>query len=94
MADYRLTESDSVVRTRDNAWIPNDPGNRDRVEYEKWLAAGNVPDPATPKPIPPPSMEQRLVALEQAVVVNGILTQDALNTSLATVVSAPAIEVL
>lgn len=46
MADYQLTETDGVIRTADQAWIPNDPDNRDRVEYDKWLADGGVPDPA------------------------------------------------
>lgn len=25
--------------------IPNDPGNKDFMEYEEWLAAGNQPEP-------------------------------------------------
>lgn len=46
MADYQLTSTDEqVIRTVDQAWIPNDPGNRDWVEYEAWLAAGGIPDP-------------------------------------------------
>jgi hypothetical protein len=46
MADYQLTETDSsVTRTEDGAWIPNDPDNRDWVEYQEWLAEGGVPDP-------------------------------------------------
>lgn len=48
MADYALTQSEIVVRTADNLYIPNDPLNRHRREYEDWLAAGNVPDPAPP----------------------------------------------
>lgn len=37
--------SEMVLRVADQAYIPPDPANRDRQEYEEWLAAGNVPDP-------------------------------------------------
>jgi hypothetical protein len=49
MAEYRLTASDDrVVRTADNALIPNDPNNADWQTYQLWLAAGGVPDPYVP----------------------------------------------
>jgi hypothetical protein len=50
MADYQLTATDVVIRTADQAFIPNDPANRDRAEYEQWLADGGVPDPYVPPP--------------------------------------------
>jgi hypothetical protein len=53
MADYQLTATDIVIRTEDGASIPNDPANRDRAEYEQWLADGGVPDPVATEPLPP-----------------------------------------
>ena len=54
MADYQLTATDSVIRTVDSACIPNDPANRDWVEYQAWLKDGGVPDPyVPPEPVPP-----------------------------------------
>jgi len=54
MSEYRLlaTPDMGVIRTADNATIPNDAGNRDWQEYQRWLADGGVPDPY---PVPFPS---------------------------------------
>ena len=54
MAEYQLTNSDSVIRTEDHATIPADEANRDWIEYQAWLEAGGVPDPYVPPDIPPP----------------------------------------
>jgi len=49
MENYKLSQNgQSVQRQSDKAFIPFDPANRDYVEYQEWLAAGNTPDPADP----------------------------------------------
>jgi hypothetical protein len=35
-----------IKRISDGAIIPFDPANTDFVEYNKWLALGNQPEPA------------------------------------------------
>ena len=44
MAIYQLMPADMVVKVG-TLWIPPDPNNPDRQEYEVWLNAGNTPDP-------------------------------------------------
>ena len=64
MAEYQLTATEaSVIRTEDNACIPNDPANRDWMNYQAWLADGGVPDPyVPPEPVPPqPSTEDQVL---------------------------------
>ena len=36
-----------VCRLADNAYIPLDPDNRDYQLYIRWMAEGNVPEPAS-----------------------------------------------
>lgn len=74
MADYALTDSDIVIRTADGAFIPPDPGNRDRREYDEWLAAGGVPDPyiAPPAPVPATISDRQFF---QQLAVAGVITK-------------------
>ena len=37
------TAYETGVMRSDGAWIPNEPDNRDWIEYQQWLAEGNVP---------------------------------------------------
>lgn len=51
-ANYKLHLSGAIIRLDDGVWIPPSPSNLDWREYQKWLAAGNVPVPADPAPVP------------------------------------------
>lgn len=44
------TESRTIKRLADNAFIPFDPANTDYQEYLEWLAEGNEPLPADEPP--------------------------------------------
>ena len=59
MAAYALTQNANTIRrTADNAFVPNDPANRDYAEYLAWLATpGNVPDP-----LPTPTAQETAIA--------------------------------
>jgi len=64
MTEYQLTANPHMIlRTRDQAWIPDDPANSDYAEYLRWVEDGGVADPyVEPEPVPPaPTQEQSLL---------------------------------
>lgn len=61
MAEYqRLLDaltgeiSGIVLRYADGAFVPDDPANRDRQQYDEYVVAGGETDPPDPPPEPPP----------------------------------------
>ena len=71
---YKLTPYTNVIRIVDGLSIPADPANTDYAAYQKWLAAGNTPEPADQPPVPvitSVTMRQARLALHQ----QGLLTQ-------------------
>jgi hypothetical protein len=72
---YQLTTSTSIIRLSDNAFIPNDPGNRDYADFLAWEAEGNTPLPA-PAPAPPgPDYIAFWDALTTSTIYTAIRTQ-------------------
>ena len=61
--NYQLTNSTTIKRLSDNAFIPPDPENTDYQEYLRWLEEGNEPLPPDPIPEPEPlTAQQKLEA--------------------------------
>ena len=72
---YQLQANESVLRLVDNTSIPANPANRDYAEYQAWIAAGNKPLPAPPRPtLPVSTPAQKLEALGLTVAeLRGLL---------------------
>jgi hypothetical protein len=71
MSDYKLLDSGGVYHRPSGMSIPPDPANRHWQEYQRWLAAGNAPDPepAEPEPSPLPTLPQRIAAIEDYILL-------------------------
>ena len=82
MSDYQLTATDSIIRTEDGAWIPNDPANRDYAEYLQWVEDGGVPDPyVPPEPVPPQATEGQTLAFDHENRIRALEGQPPLSVS-------------
>ena len=72
---YRLTNTTSILRISDGAFIPADPANSDYAQYLKWLAEGNEAE-ALPSETP----EQVILKLQgelDAIERNAIMPRGA-----------------
>lgn len=72
---YKLTNSTSITRLSDGAYIPSDRSNTDYAAYLQWLGDGNMPLPADPIVIPVPTsltMRQARLALLAAGLLDTV----------------------
>lgn len=61
---YQLTNSTTIIRLSDSAFIPTDPANTEYAQHLLWLAEGNTPLPADPLPPLPPKQFTSLEYLD------------------------------
>lgn len=84
---YQLTNTTSIKRLSDGAFIPADPANSDYQQYLAWLAEGNTPlpvDPPTPAQIKAECIagtQRRLDTFAQTRGYDGILSACTYATS-------------
>jgi hypothetical protein len=84
---YQLTDTTSIKRLSDGAFIPADPANTDYQQYLAWLAEGNTPlpvDPPTPAQIKAKCIagtQNRLDTFAQTRGYDGILSACTYATS-------------
>ena len=61
---YKLSIYGNIVhRLTDGVWIPFADKNADYQDYLKWVAAGNIPEPADPIRVPMISDETKALRL-------------------------------
>ena len=56
---YQLTNTETIKRLSDNAFIPPAIGNIDYQAYLAWISEGNTPLPPDPEPEPEPLTPQQ-----------------------------------
>ena len=87
---YKLTNTPSVIRLTDGACIPAEPTNTDFIKYQKWLAAGNTPQPTDAKTEEQiieeyqAAVQKRLDDFAQTRKYDGILSASTYATSIVT----------
>ena len=52
MENYKLTDTDTIIRISDGANIPTDLDNMDYSAFKDWEAEGNTPEAADAAPEP------------------------------------------
>jgi hypothetical protein len=63
---YKLTNSTTILRITDGAFIPADPANTDYAAYLRWVDEGNTPEPAD-LPDPKEAIKAQIASLEASI---------------------------